>query len=167
MNEIKNKIKEEKEHEENLSVDEVLNRILSNEIIRARGNLLFHSNKENFFSKVNYIIKITETKYGFMLKKEKVLFLTFLTYICIDLKSFLPEWNLSNFLDKKDITEVFDKLISAIKKIEKDYPVISSKVLGIFRANTISRLKAEGLINKKDLNSEVTVIAGKNLINYI
>lgn len=164
---IKDEIKKERRREENISADEIINRILKNEIIRARGNLLFHSDADTFSDKLQSILGIIDERYVSISQSERVAVLSFLSYLCIDLKSFLPEWHLHKVIKERDIESTFKQVMGLIVKLEQAYPGDAQQVIKKFQLDTISRFEAEGLTEEADVYNEVNLLIGGSITNFI
>lgn len=164
---IKDEIRQERRQEENISADEIINKILKNEIIKARGILLFHSNADTFSDRIQSILGIIDETYASTSQNERVAILSFLSYLCIDLKSFLPEWHLRKVISEKDTESTFKQIMKLVGKLEQDYKEDAQQVIKKFQLDTISRFKAEGLTEETDVYNKVDLLICGSITNFI
>jgi transaldolase len=167
INEFNNDISEEIKSENNLDSNEIIKRILTNKLDRARSNLIFHSDAESFSIKFQSILDEINKKHLKVSENERISFMLFLALICIDLMSFLPEWHLSKFLNKENINKYFNKSIALLEKLEKIHPLEMQKIIEEFRLFHSARLKAEGVKKETDIKKKIDLLIGDSITSFV
>ena len=90
------KIREERARKENSTAEEVIDLIMHRETTESRQNLVFYTEPTLFAQKLRVVLDHLEREYGNVGEEQRRSFLAFLRNLNLDLRSFLPEWNLKN-----------------------------------------------------------------------
>ncbi len=167
VSKLKEKIGDERKSEESISAGKVVDRVLNKQVLKARGNLIFHSDAGGFSYKLKFILEKINEDYKSFSQDKRLDILLFLSYMCIDLKSSLTEWHLKKVMDEKSINSAFRSLLKVVERLEKEFPEDAGQVMKKLRIDTVSRFKAEGLTEESDINREVDLLLGSSITGYI
>lgn len=172
---LKKAIRKEAERERSVSADELLARIEAGDIIRATGNLLFHTEPARFEQKLETLLRDIESvnaagaddmsstgEGGASAGMRHAI--AFLTKLAVDLGSFLPEWNLN--LDPKRIAIARNDVTDLLGRLERQAPDGAEAVREGLRREILGRLSAEAVENPAEREAENRELLGDSLLDY-
>ena len=151
------RIREEAARERSVDVDEILTRVRNGDVVRATGNLIFHTEPAAFEQ------KLAKTLNGLERESTRST-LEFLVKLAIDLSSFLPEWNLS--LNPAQIKASCDRVTDLLGIVEQKASGNAREVHAKLRREVLARLAAEAVDRKAEREEEADTLLGTSLVDY-
>ena len=164
---LRQRIRQERDREQRVAIDEVCRRISDGEIVRAVGNLLFHTAPDVLDEKLRVVLDNTSRTVtsGDVAPQTRVL--DFLVSLAIGLRSFLPNWVLSPALDSVAIDALAKKVTDALEKLTLIAGQAAAELAARVRKETISRLKAEGISDENRAGTMANSLMGDSLVDYV
>jgi transaldolase len=169
---LRKQIREERRRQRDTSTSELCILITQGEIVTATGNLLFHTPPEKFAEKLKSVLEEVTSLWEKSRRSGsrshrigKAHILGFLVKLSIDLGSFLPNWNLKKGLDEAALNDAASTVRNVLKKLETACPDVQSEIVHILKADTMARLKAEG-VSGDEVENEADKLLGGSLTDY-
>jgi transaldolase len=139
------RIREERERERKCTFEELARRVLDGNVDRARGYLLFHAEPGEFLNLVSRLVPLLEERCEKATLATKRHVLDFLTWLAIDLRSFLPQRHLAHGLSEEAIAAAAGQVLVLLRSWEAKSPEASAASVADLRKIERSRFVAEGL----------------------
>jgi transaldolase len=164
---LRQRIRQERDREQRVTIEEVCRRISDGEIVRAVGNLLFHTAPPALGEKLRVVLdEISRTATsGDVAVQAHVL--DFLVNLAIGLRSFLPNWVLSPALDSVAIDALARKVTDATENLTVVAGQAAAELAARVRKETITRLKAEGTTDESQAATMADCLMGNSLADYV
>lgn len=164
---LRARIAAERERELHLPADGVYQRIAAGDILRATGKLLFHTPPAQFPAVLKTILDAILDLYPGADDVLRRHMLEFLVKLGIDLRSFLPNWHLTQELSPGAIVEAADRVLKLLSQLERWDGPPRDALLNALRQETRARLKAEGISDAGELEEMVCRLVGDSLSHYV
>ena len=114
---MRQRIRQERDREQRVTIDEVCRRINDGEIVRAVGNLLFHTAPAALDEKLTRLLdKISRTATSGDIPLQTHV-LDFLVNLAIGLRSFLPNWVIARALDSAALDALAGRVTGALENL--------------------------------------------------
>ena len=164
---LRQRIRQERDREQRVTLEEVCQRISDGEIVRAVGNLLFHTAPPALGEKLKVVLdEISRTlTSGDVAVQTHVL--DFLVNLAIGLRSFLPNWVLAPALDCVAIDALARKVADATENLTVVAGQAAAELAARVRNETIARLKAEGTTDESQAAAMADCLMGNSLVDYV
>jgi transaldolase len=164
---LRQRIRQERARERRVTVDEVCQRISDGEIVRAVGNLLFHTAPAALDEKLRLVLdKISRTAgSGDIALQTHVL--DFLVKLAIGLRSFLPNWVIARALDCVALDALAREVADALNNLTLVAAEAAPELLARLRNETVSPLKAEGITDESQAATMADCLMGDSLADYV
>lgn len=164
---LRQRIRQERDREQRVTLEEVCQRISDGEIVRAVGNLLFHTAPPALGEKLKVVLdEISRTlTSGDVAVQTHVL--DFLVNLAIGLRSFLPNWVLAPALDCVAIDALARKVTDATENFTVVVGQAAAELAARVRNETITRLKAEGTTDESQAAAMADCLMGNSLVDYV
>ena len=164
---MRQRIRQERDREQRVTIEEVCRRISDGEIVRAVGNLLFHTAPPALGEKLKVVLdEISRTlTSGDVAVQTHVL--DFLVNLAIGLRSFLPNWVLAPALDCVAIDALARKVTDATENFTVVVGQAAAELAARVRKETITRLKAEGTTDESQAAAMADCLMGNSLVDYV
>ena len=164
---MRQRIRQERDREQRVTLEEVCQRISDGEIVRAVGNLLFHTAPPALGEKLKVVLdEISRTlTSGDVAVQTHVL--DFLVNLAIGLRSFLPNWVLAPALDCVAIDALARKVADATENLTVVAGQAAAELAARVRNETIARLKAEGTTDESQAAAMADCLMGNSLVDYV
>jgi len=171
--ELIDRINKEKERKAEISVDKIVFRIENGQFKEASLDVILLS-KPHLFNDFLDLLRtnLDSLFYTSDLSFQKNSFL-FLINLTINLKSFLPCWNLQNedlypedVLTEKQIDHQISENWSLLKKWGRDNSALHKEALSFLDKTTKERLESEG-VDSNDLQAAASKIVGDSIDHYL
>jgi transaldolase len=164
---LRQRIRQERDREQRVTIEEVCRRISDGEIVRAVGNLLFHTAPPALGEKLKVVLdEISRTvTSGDVAVQAHVL--DFMVNLAIGLRSFLPNWVLSPALDSVAIDALARKVTDATENLTVVAGQAAAELAARVRKETITRLKAEGTTDESQAATMADCLMGNSLVDYV
>jgi len=164
---LRQRIRQERDREQRVTLEEVCRRISDGEIVRAVGNLLFHTAPPALGEKLKVVLdEISRTlTSGDVAVQTHVL--DFLVNLAIGLRSFLPNWVLAPALDCVAIDALARKVADATENLTVVAGQAAAELAARVRNETIARLKAEGTTDESQAAAMADCLMGNSLVDYV
>jgi transaldolase len=167
------RISKEKEINTEISVNKIVSQIKVGQFKQASLDVTLLARPHLFSNFLNTLREnLNNLFYTSDLPFQKNSFL-FLTNLTINLKSFLPSWNLQNeylypkgILTKNQIDYQINENRSLLKKWERDNSILHKEVLSFLNETTKERLESEG-VNSDDLQVAAERTVGDSINHYL
>jgi len=164
---LRQRIRQERDREQRVTIDEVCRRISDGEIVRAVGNLLFHTASGALDDKLRVVLdKISRTAGGGNVALQTYV-LDFLVNLAIGLRSFLPKWVLSPALDSAAIDALAGKVTDTLENVTSIAGEAAAGLADRLRKETVARLKAEGITDESQAAAMADSLMGDSLVDYV
>ena len=164
---LRRRIRQERDREQRVTIDEVCRRISGGEIVRAVGNLLFHTAPAALGEKLRIVLdKISRAATSPDVALQTHI-LDFLVNLAIGLRSFLPNWILSPALDSAAIDVLAEKVADALANLTSVATEAAAELATRVRKETIARLKAEGITDESQAATMADCLMGDSLLDYV
>jgi len=164
---LRQRIRQERDREQRVPIDEVCRYINDGEIVRAVGNLLFHTAPAALDEKLRVVLdKISRTARSEDVPVQTHV-LDFLVNLAVGLHSFLPNWVLSPALDSAAIDALARKVTDAMEKLTLIAGQAAAELAARVRKETIARLKAEGVSDEGRAAAMADSLMGDSLADYV
>ena len=172
----------EKELEERIARERAAETALSDEALRdrirrgddpgARGVLMHFTDPAGFASRLGGVLDFLDREIASAPPRMKVDMLRFLTYLALDLSSFVPEWHLLKGLAARDVAAQAAEVLGRLEALEAREKGAAEELRRFLRTEAFSRFKAEALSDEEagrladnlagaDLSGFVRTIAGE------
>lgn len=161
---LKNQIRDERNRRCNMTVEQIVDALIRGDAVTASGNLLFHTSTDEFPSRLESILKSIRALWEEGDSSKRTPILDFLVKLSIDLRSFLPNWELNKSLDENALDNAARSVRDVLDTVERKSKDVTGSVVRNLRDHTAARLKAEGIENKVD--GAVDKILGSLLVEY-
>lgn len=168
-----NRIGKEKEIKTEISVNKIVSRIKNGQFKQASLHVALLTRPHLFNNFLNTLREDLDSLFytsDLSFQKNSFLFLINLT---INLKSFLPCWNLQNedlypedVLTEKQIDHQISENWSLLKKWERDNSALHKEALSFLDKTTKERLESEG-VDSNDLQVAASKIVGDSIDHYL
>jgi len=163
---LRQRIRQERDREQRVTIEEVCRRISDGEIVRAVGNLLFHTAPPALGEKLKVVLdEISRTVTSG--DPDLLGVLDFLVNLAIGLRSFLPNWVLSPALDSVAIDALAEKVTDATENLTVIAGQAAAELAARVRNETIARLKAEGTTDESQAATMADCLMGNSLVDYV
>lgn len=163
---MRQRIRQERDREQRVTIEEVCRRISDGEIVRAVGNLLFHTAPPALGEKLKVVLdEISRTVTSG--DPDLLGVLDFLVNLAIGLRSFLPNWVLSPALDSVAIDALAKKVADATENLTSVAVEAAAELAARVRNETIARLKAEGTTDESKAATMADCLMGNSLADYV
>jgi transaldolase len=163
---LRQRIRQERDREQRVTIEEVCRRISDGEIVRAVGNLLFHTAPPALGEKLKVVLdEISRTVTSG--DPDLLGVLDFLVNLAIGLRSFLPNWVLSPALDSVAIDALAKKVADATENLTSVAVEAAAELAARVRNETIARLKAEGTTDESKAATMADCLMGNSLADYV
>ena len=170
---LTDRISKEREIKTEMSVSKIVSQIKNGQFKQAGLDVTLLSKPRLFNNFLNILqINLDSLFYNSDLSFQKNSFL-FLINLTINLKSFLPYWNLQNedlysgdVLSKKQIDHQISENRGLLKKWERNNSVLHKEVLSFLNQMTKERLKSKG-VDRDDLQMTANEIVGDGIEHYL
>ena len=163
---LRQRIRQERDREQRVTIEEVCRRISDGEIVRAVGNLLFHTAPPALGEKLKVVLdEISRTVTSG--DPDLLGVLDFLVNLAIGLRSFLPNWVLSPALDSVAIDALAKKVADATENLTSVAVEAAAELAARVRNETIARLKAEGTTDESKAATMADCLMGNSLTDYV
>jgi len=163
---LRQRIRQERDREQRVTIEEVCRRISDGEIVRAVGNLLFHTAPPALGEKLKVVLdEISRTVTSG--DPDLLGVLDFLVNLAIGLRSFLPNWVLSPALDCVAIDALARKVTDALENLTSVAVEAAAELAARVRNETIARLKAEGTTDESQAATMADCLMGNSLVDYV
>ncbi len=164
---LRRRIRQERDREQRVTIDEVCRRISGGEIVRAVGNLLFHTPPAVLDEKLEVVLdKISRAATSRDVALQTHV-LDFLVSLAIGLRSFLPNWILSPALDSAAIDVLAGKVTDALANLTLIAGQAAAELAARLRKETLARLKAEGITDESQAATMADSLMGDSLVDYV
>ena len=164
---LRRRIRQERDREQRVTIDEVCRRISGGEIVRAVGNLLFHTAPAALGEKLRIVLdKISRAATSPDVALQTHI-LDFLVNLAIGLRSFLPNWILSPALDSAAIDVLAEKVADALANLTSVATEAAAELATRVRKETIARLKAEGITDESQAATMADCLMGDSLLDCV
>jgi transaldolase len=164
---LRQRIRQERDREQRVTIEEVCRRISDGEIVRAVGNLLFHTAPPALGEKLKVVLdEISRTVTSGDVAVQ-IHVLDFLVNLAIGLRSFLPNWVLSPALDSVAIDALARKGTDATENLTVVAGQAAAELAARVRKETITRLKAEGTTDESQAATMADCLMGNSLADYV
>jgi transaldolase len=160
-------IEREIKRERGLSVQEVLSLAFSGETDRAAGNLLFHTEPTRAPARLVAILDGLDHGFAKASPAERTAALRFALRLAIDLRSFLPQWNLAAGLPADRINALADAAAGALGGLAQRDAEAAAVVRSAMRRQVLSRLAAEAVTDRQEAEAEADRLLGTTLIDAV
>ncbi len=162
---LRNLIRDERMRLSGRTADDICRMISQGELVTTTGHLLFHTSPEQFSNGLDSILeRLSGTWQGSDLPVRTHI-LAFLVKLSIDLGSYLPTWVLKNCLSEESLEEESAAIHQLLEKLETDSRDARDALMGNLRADTLARIRAEGL--EKEAEAEAERLLGTSLVGYV
>ncbi|MCJ7675385.1 MAG: transaldolase family protein [Sedimentisphaerales bacterium] len=163
---LRQRIRQERDREQRVTIEEVCRRLSDGEIVRAVGNLLFHTAPPALGEKLKVVLdEISRTVTSG--DPDLLGVLDFLVNLAIGLRSFLPNWVLSPALDSVAIDALAKKVADATENLTSVAVEAAAELAARVRNETIARLKAEGTTDESKAATMADCLMGNSLTDYV
>lgn len=164
---LRQRIRQERAREQRVTADEVCQRISDGDIVRAVGNLLFHTEPAAADEKLKAVLDtITRTAINADTAVQ-INGLDFLVKLAIGLRSFLPNWVIARALDAAAIDALAEEVSNVLRNQAELLGEAAAELMARLRRETIARLKAEGVDDESEAATEVDRLMGDSLTDYV
>lgn len=164
---LRKRIQQERARQQVVTPDEVYQRISSGEIVRAVGNLLFHTGPVGLGKKLEVVLDKVSKAYMRGHIGLQMHILDFLVRLSIGLRSFLPHWIILKELDADAVADIAQRVSNALSKLIEVEGKAPVKVAARLRQETIARLKAEGISDDTEAAAMADRLMGDSLTDYV
>ncbi len=171
---LRQRIRQERDREQRVTIDEVCRRINDGEIVRAVGNLLFHTAPAALDEKLRVVLdKIKrEPRHvmaGLTVSPASTLAgsLDFLVKLTIGLRSFLPNWVIARALDSAALDALAGRVTGALENLTSVAGEAAAGLADRLRKETLARLKAEGITDESQAATMADCLMGDSLVDYV
>lgn len=147
--------------------DDVYRCISAGEIVRATGNLLFHTAPATLDEKLEAVLDKVGGAYvdGGPLVRMHVL--DFLVKLAIGLRSNLANWVHMAELDTRAVTDLAEQVTGVLAKLTEGGEKASVELTARLRRQTVARLKAEGIDDQSEATAMAGQLMGSSLADYV
>jgi transaldolase len=164
---LRRRIRQERAREQTVTADEVCRRIRDGNIVRAVGNLLFHTEPAAVDEKLRDVLDtITRTATNADTAVQ-INGLDFLVKLAIGLRSFLPNWVIARALDAAAIDALAEEVSNVLRTQADRLREAAAELMARLRRETIARLKAEGIGDECEAPAEADRLMGDSLADYV
>jgi len=170
---LQSRIIDERDRKSKISIDDMVSRIKDGDYKQSSLDFILLTRPHQFNKLLTQIIKDMDSLYSSSLDSFKFNASLFLINITLNLKSYLPYWNLMNedinpnsILNESQIDNFIDESRKLLEKWEKKNGDIKKAVLHSLIKITRERLESED-VSKNKINGEAYNSVGKSLKNYI
>jgi len=164
---LRQRILRERAREQIVTADEVYQRIVAGQVVRAVGNLLFHTAPSELDEKLNAVLDKLSEAYMSAEIGLQIYILDFLVKLCVGLYSFLPNWIILRQLHTNEIADLAAKVSSGLAKLIRAGTKAPAELTARLRKETIARLKAEGIGDEAEAVAEADRLQGDTLVDYV
>jgi len=164
---IRNQIQQERQLQKNLPVESLLDWIHKGQLVRARGNLIFHTDPDILDTKLQKLLVLLKENPNRLSSCCQHHLLRFLVDLAVDLKSFLPHWVLCPPLTEGDLHQLFLATTAVLKEVLLQCPAASTDLVNRMQRNTTARLQAEGIEDLSRATQTAEQLLGNSLLDYI
>jgi len=164
---IRHRINQERERQRNTAAETLLDWIEEGQIVRARGNLMFHTEPEKLDGKLQKLLHRLLENPERLSRNHQQHLLRFLTDLAADLKSFVPHWVLSPPLTEDNLHRMFLAVTEVLKHLLPVCREAAAEVTRQIRRNTLARLQAEGIEDAFRAAALTEELLGHSLLDYI
>ena len=163
---LRQRIRQERDREQRVTIDEVCRRINDGEIVRAVGNLLFHTAPAALDEKLRVVLdKISRTATSG--DPDLLGVLDFLVKLTIGLRSFLPNWVIARALDSAALDALAGRVTGALENLTSVAGEAAAGLADRLRKETLARLKAEGITDESQAATMADCLMGDSLVDYV
>jgi len=163
---LRRRIAEERRREQMMTAEDVYRHIAAGRIASATGNLLFHTPPSAFAGKLEALLQKVKHACKTETGDLPVHILGFLVELSIDLGSFLPRWVLLKALGNDAIARAAQRTLTALAELTETPARAAEELRGRLRAQTIARLKAEGIADDATARATADHLMGDSLCDY-
>jgi transaldolase len=164
---LRRKLREELAREQAVTAKQVCQRIRAGLIVRATGNLLFHTEPTVLDQKLQRVLDEISAEYMGRDDVPRTHILDFLVNLSIGLSSFLPNWVLLKTLNSDSINAMSEKVLDTLAQLisaDRQAPVeLTDRLL----KKTIARLRAEGISDENQARTIANHLMGDSLVDYV
>lgn len=164
---LRQRIRQERDREQRVTIEEVCRRISDGEIVRAVGNLLFHTAPPALGEKLKVVLDEVSRAVTVGDVAVQTHVLDFLVNLAIGLRSFLPNWVLARALDSVAIDALAKKVADATENLTVVAGQAAAELAARVRKETITRLKAEGTTDESQAAAMADCLMGNSLVDYV
>jgi transaldolase len=163
---LRQRIRQERDREQRVTIDEVCRRINDGEIVRAVGNLLFHTAPAALDEKLTRLLdKISRTATSG--DPDLLGVLDFLVKLTIGLRSFLPNWVIALALGSAALDALAGRVTGALENLTSVAGEAAAALADRLRKETLARLKAEGITDESQAATMADCLMGRSLVDYV
>lgn len=163
---LRQRIRQERDREQRVTIDEVCRRINDGEIVRAVGNLLFHTAPAALDEKLRVVLdNISRTATSG--DPDLLRVLDFLVKLTIGLRSFLPNWVIARALDSAALDALAGRVTGALENLTSVAGEAAAGLADRLRKETLARLKAEGITDESQAATMADCLMGDSLVDYV
>ncbi len=164
---LRRRIRQERAREQRVTADEVCQRISDGDIVKAVGNLLFHTEPAALDEKLRIVLgKISQAATtGDIILQTRVL--DFLVNLAIGLRSLLPNWVIAGALDAAAIDALAEEVSNVLRNQADLLREAAAELMARLRRETIARLKAEGIDEESEAARIAERLMGNSLADYV
>lgn len=164
---LRQRIRQERAREQKVTADDLCQRISDGEIVRAVGNLLFHTAPAALDEKLTAVLDRISRTAGSGNVALQTHVLDFLVKLAIGLCSFLPNWVLSQALDSVAIDALARKVADVLENLTSVAGEAAAQLAVRLRKEAIARLKAEGVTDESQAAAMADRLMSNSLVDYV
>ena len=164
---LRQRIRKERAREQALTPHDVYRCISNGELVRATGNLLFHTAPPALDEKLKTVLDRVRQAYVSGDIGLQTHILDFLVQLAIGFRSFLPNWVILRQLEIAEVVEMSENVSNVLMKLTRDGGEAYMQIAANQHKQTIARLKAEGISNESEAKAMADRLMGNSLVDYV